>query len=188
MSTNSRTCPECGAAVEGRPNKMFCDGACKGRFFRRTTSVEHEDESPESAELLPIPASRNYCVANGVARPDVVLNEVDERVLADQQQASALHAQFVALVRQVLDSAGRNSTGQRLRSLANDANRLSEAYERHPHRKGPHKEQLKERLQALYDLHDFLKENAEGVLGSQKTFFELKKKGVRQLRELLSED
>lgn len=188
MSINSRTCPECGAAVEGRPNKIFCDGACKGRFFRRTTPIEHPDEAPKSAVLLPAPVSSNYYVTSGAEVPNVMPNEVSEGVLADQRQASVLHAQFVALVRQVLDSAGRNVTGRRLRSLASDADRLSEAYERHPHRKGPHKVQLKDRLQALYDLHDFLKENTEGVYGSEKVFFELKKKAVRQLRELLTED
>lgn len=187
MSTNSRTCPDCGAAVEGRPNKIFCNGVCKGRHFRNLASTEHTDEAPESAESPQTLPLHHYSTTKFAVEQDEVHDEAAERAHADQQLASALHAQFGTLVRAMLDFAGLRVTGQRVRGLLSDAARLSIAYAAHPYRKGTHR-QVRDRLKALYEMHDALQEAAVGVWGKRTTSFEVDKYWRKQLRKLLTED
>ena len=188
MSTNLRTCPDCGAAVEGRPNKIFCNGVCKGRYFRSTNSPEHTSEDLKPVELPQIAPLRHVAITHWAVEPDEVTDEATEDADTDQQQARALHAQFGALLRELFDLAGRPLTGMRIRNLASDADRLSVAYASHPHRKGPNRRQIKDRLNALHDVNDFLKEEAEGVRRNEKTSFEIDRPWLKQLRKLLIED
>lgn len=187
MSTNLRTCPDCGAAVEGRPNKIFCNGVCKGRHFRNPSFTEHASEAPESAELPQTPPLYHYSTTKLAVEQDEIHDEAAERAHADQQQASALHAQFGALVREMLEFAGVTITARRVRNLLSDAARLSAAYAAHPYRKVLHR-QVRDRLKALYDMHDILREAAEGVFGNRTTSFEVDKQWRKQLRKLLIED
>ena len=187
MSTNSRICPDCGAAVEGRPNKIFCNGVCKGRHFRNLASTEHTDEDPKSAELPQAPSPHYYPTNKVAVEQDEIHDEAAEGVQADQQQASALHAQFGTLVREMLEFAGSTVNARRIRNLLSEAARLSVSYAAHPYRK-LYPRQIKDRLKALYDMHDTFREAADGVWGSRTTSFEVEKQWRKQLRKLLIED
>ena len=118
--------------------------------------------------------------------------EAADKARQYQQQASNLHIQFVALVREVLESAGTTLNARRIRSLRSDAAQLSAAYAAHPYIKAPHT-QTKYRLKALYAINDTLQETAEEIDNKmswqrQEGIVEISKKWRKHLRELLIED
>ena len=192
MLNNSRKCPDCGAAVEGRPNKIFCNGVCKGCHFRNTNLDELPSEATASSALLQtLPLSQSPA-PTFVPEWDEEQEETVEKVRADQEKAAALHGRFDALVREMLESVGKTLTARRIKNLLSDAARLSTVYVAHPYIKVPHT-QVGDRLEAIYDIHDILQEATDEIAGkmmwqSKETSFELPKKWRKHLRELLIED
>lgn len=192
MSNNLRICPDCGATVEGRPNKIFCNGVCKGRHFRNPALAELPSEVPEAAEFMQTAPLRQSPAPTFDAEWEEEQEAAAEKVRLDQEQAIALHGRFGAFVREMLESAGKTLTARRIKNLLNDAARLSTAYAAHPYIKVPHT-QVGDRLKALYDMHDTLQEAADEIANkmmwqSKETDFEIPKKWRKHLRELLIED
>lgn len=127
-----------------------------------------------------------------MTKRDEEQDEAEERARTDQEQASTLHARFCALVRDVQQSAGKTLTARRLKSLRNDVDGLSTAYTAHPYLKLP-QSQDRNRLKALYTLHDTLQEALDEIANknmfqSRESAYEISKKWRKQLRELLVED
>ena len=192
MSRHSRKCTDCGAPVEGRPNKIFCNSVCKGRHFRSTTYTEPMNEDIESRGIMQPEPFRQLSATKFMEEDDEEQEEAADKARQYQQQASNLHIQFVALVREVLESAGTTLNARRLRSLLSDAARLSAAYATHPYIKASHT-QVKPRLKALYAINDIFQEMAEEIGNKmrgerQEGIFEISKKWRKHLRELLIED
>ena len=192
MSNNLRKCPDCGATVEGRPNKIFCNDVCKGRHFRSTAITESTDEAPEPTRVMPSESFRQLSTTKFVEEGDEEQEEAAEKARQYQEQASTLHIQFGTLVREVLEYAGKTLTARRIRSLRGDAALLSAAYAAHPHIKASHT-QVKHRLKALYAINDTLQEAADDIDNKmswqrQEGAFEISKKWRKHLRELLISD
>ena len=187
MSKNLRKCPACGATVEGRPNKIFCNGVCKGRHFRETAAAEPQSEVPDSPE---------HIQAAYVPQPPAPTFAADwaglTKASLDKVQASALHGRFCALVREMLESAGKLLTDRHLQNMLKEAVSLSAAYAAHPYIKASHT-RAGDRLSALYDMQDTLQDAANEVANKEEgegeeTDLYMPKKWRNQLRELLIED
>ena len=191
MSIPTRICPNCGEAVEGRPNKIYCDKVCKGQH-NRSINAEDNSESISSSESLERAPMHHYPANNLIIMRDEHQEEAEEKARTDQQLANTLHLRFCAFVRETLESAGKTLTARRIKNLLNDAARLSTAYAAHPYIKVPHT-QVGDRLKALYDMHDTLQEAADEIANkmmwqNKETDFEIPKKWRKHLRELLIED
>jgi hypothetical protein len=46
VSSDTRVCPECSGAVTGRPDRIYCSGACRQRAYRRGPGRERGAPSP----------------------------------------------------------------------------------------------------------------------------------------------
>lgn len=189
MSKNLRKCPACGATVEGRPNKIFCNGVCKGRHFRDTALAEPQSEVPDSpvhiqAAYVPQPPAPTFAADwAGLTKSSL-----------DNAQASALHGRFCALVREILESAGKLLTDGHIQKMLMEAISLSTAYAAHPYIKASHT-RAGDRLSALYDMQDTLQDAANEIANKEEdededeeTDLDMPKKWRNQLRELLIED
>jgi len=192
MMIPARKCPTCRAAVEGPPTKLFCNQACKGRYAHRSALAEPAGSGLESAASGPVAPPRDARGQESPAAGDDEREAVEAQVRQDQAQATRLHARFCALVKKVLDDAGRDVPAKRLLSLRREANSLLRAYTVHPLRKRPDT-QIKCRLQALYCIYDAVHEamaemNGRLIWRSDIGSFEVSKKWRKHMRELLPSD
>ena len=198
MSNETRNCPQCGEAYEGRPNKKFCGDTCKGRHFRENNPLVFQIDSPAAT---PVPAV-NLRVSS--YHPDYAWQtrrdednqyekeEAEERRLAEREHAAKLHEQFCGIVRDFLEAEGKalqpRPTKRHLQKVAD----LTAAYLAHPFIKLP-ENQVNGRLRALYGMQDILQgviqEIESKVLWQTKeSDFEITKKWRKTLRELLIPD
>lgn len=191
MSIPTRKCPNCGEAVEGRPNKIYCDNVCKGHHNRSINAELNSESISSSGPTEPTPM-HHYPANNLMTRRDEHQEEAEEKANTDQQHASTLHMSFCTLVREVQQLAGKTLPARRIKRLLNDVDSLSTAYIAHPYLKTPHS-QDKHRLKALYAMHDTLHDAMEEIADknmfqSREGTFEIAKKWRKHLRELLIED
>ena len=198
MYNEIRSCPQCGEAIEGRPNKKFCGDACKGRHFRESNSLPFQMDSPTDTRVSAVsPSVSSY-------HPDDTWHtqddeddewekaEAEKRRLVEREHTAKLHEQFCGVVRDFLEVEGKTLLARQTNRLLQKVSALTAAYQVHPHIKLPGN-QVNGRLKALYGIQDILQEVIQEIESkvlwqSKESDFEITKKWRKALRELLIPD
>lgn len=210
MPTHYRECPQCGEAIEGRPNKKFCNDTCKGRYFRDNNLAATETDTNPHALALKYPvddvslaydeelAAAEYSEDQEEEDESSHQNRILKRLAAEEKkrkelaEATELHQTFCSVVDELLEAEGRSLTARNTDMLIRTTKSAIETYQKHPCLKSA--ESLSSRrLKALYTLYDVLQEVAQeiadkGLWQGKESHFELTNKGRNRLRKLLIAD
>ena len=196
-----RECPQCGEAIEGRPNKIFCSNFCKGQHFRENNPPKISEDAPVSQQPVDVDTSfAPYRKVTGLnddwqKQEDESQEDQEEaaqRMRAAEQAATKLHERFCAFVRAFLKAEGHLLTARHTNRLLQEGDELMAAYQAHPYLRRPGS-QVSSRLKELYAIHDILQDVAQDIAGkilwqSKEGSFEVTRKSRNRLRELLISD
>lgn len=163
MYNSYRECPQCGEAIEGRPNKKFCNEACKGKHFRENSSALPDAGIDGPDYQRPVePRHSNYPRVVELQRTWNEEEDDGEEIQANKERAARLHEQFQKLVREFLGVEGQLMKLRGTKDLLRQVDNLIEYYQGHPYLKASGN-LVSRRLRALYSINDVLQEVKQDI-------------------------
>lgn len=203
MSNRFRECLQCGDPIEGRPNKKFCSEICKGRYFRENNpEAETSTTDPELKQSVELIMHKSPISEDEIDESEDELDnelteqiereEAEKKARMDKLRAANLHEQFCDLVQEFLEIEGKVLTARPAARFQNAADKLTAAYREHPYLKLP-ENLVRNRLKALYDIHDIIQEVGQEIADknafqAKESSFEITNKWRKLLRKLLIAD
>ena len=190
---DDRACLQCGASIEGRADKQFCDSSCKARYNRENAQKASnpilkrvylklpEQEEPVSIQRLPLAQKHGQ----------------DEDVFKQAElgrQAEHLHKAYTKHVIALLKEDGYEVDSEWLDEFIGGLDDTSTEYRQHPSLQDP-SHPAHSRLADLYLMRDYLRELRERIENADEevSFFgraesdtvciEISKKRRKRLRE-----
>lgn len=173
MNHQERDCPQCGEAVTGRANKVFCSAACRAQNFRDTQDeIANINEAimPHDGVVLPSPQSwaaeqpATESDRNQVGAPNwfaeyqrtEIIRQENVKLQRAAAQGEALHSKYSLAITDCLKAEDSMLDEWALKSKIGDLDQLGTIYRAYPKLRQSGSRNC-ERLDDIYWLYDTLR-------------------------------